>query len=45
MVGTGDYATPRWFDGSPGLRKPRPPYWLVAASYRMFGMYRYKPGT
>lgn len=35
MVGTGDDTTPRWFDGSPRLRNPVLPYWLVAASYRM----------
>jgi hypothetical protein len=39
MVGTGGYTTPRWFDGSPRLRKPVRPYWLVAARYRMFGIY------
>ncbi len=39
MVGTGDYATPRLFDGSPRLKKPVLPYWLVAASYRMFGIH------
>lgn len=38
MVATGDYATPRWFDGTPRLRKPVLPYWLVAASYRIFGI-------
>lgn len=38
MVRTGDYTTPRWFDGSPRLRKPVLPYWLVAASYRLFGI-------
>lgn len=39
MVRTGDYATPRMFDGSPRLKKPVLPYWLVAASYRMFGIH------
>jgi 4-amino-4-deoxy-L-arabinose transferase-like glycosyltransferase len=39
MVRSGDYATPRMFDGSPRLKKPVLPYWLVAASYRMFGIH------
>lgn len=40
MGRTGDYVTPRLFDGSPRFKKPALPYWFVAASYRMFGIQR-----
>jgi 4-amino-4-deoxy-L-arabinose transferase-like glycosyltransferase len=38
MVNTRDYLTPRWPDGRPNLHKPIVAYWLVAASYSVFGI-------
>lgn len=39
MVHTGDYITPRFFDGSERFRKPGLLYWLIAGSYKIFGIH------
>jgi 4-amino-4-deoxy-L-arabinose transferase-like glycosyltransferase len=38
MLRTGDYLTPRWPDGSARFNKPPLTYWLLAGSYRLFGV-------
>ena len=38
MVQSGDYLTPRWPDGRSNLHKPIVAYWVVAASYTIFGI-------
>jgi 4-amino-4-deoxy-L-arabinose transferase-like glycosyltransferase len=38
MVQTGDYLTPYYYDGTPRLRKPIFIYWVLAASYKIFGI-------
>ncbi len=38
MVNTGEYVTPRWPDGHPNVHKPILAYWVVAASYALFGV-------
>jgi 4-amino-4-deoxy-L-arabinose transferase-like glycosyltransferase len=38
MVRSGDYLTPRWPDGRSNLHKPIVAYWVVAASYKIFGI-------
>jgi 4-amino-4-deoxy-L-arabinose transferase-like glycosyltransferase len=38
MVRTGDWITPRAADGMPRFQKPILTYWVVAASYRLFGV-------
>jgi 4-amino-4-deoxy-L-arabinose transferase-like glycosyltransferase len=38
MVQSGDYLTPRWPDGRSNLHKPIVAYWVVAASYKIFGI-------
>ncbi len=38
MVQTGAYATPVYPDGQPRFNKPLLTYWLVAASFRLFGI-------
>jgi 4-amino-4-deoxy-L-arabinose transferase-like glycosyltransferase len=38
MVHSGDYITPRFFDGSERFRKPGLLYWVLAGSYRLFGI-------
>lgn len=38
MVETGDYWTPRRYDGHPRPHKPLGTYWAVAGSFRLFGI-------
>jgi 4-amino-4-deoxy-L-arabinose transferase-like glycosyltransferase len=38
MVHSGDYVTPRFFDGSERFRKPGLLYWVMAGSYQVFGV-------
>lgn len=38
MLSSGDWLTPHKPDGTPRFCKPGVPYWLVAASYRAFGI-------
>jgi len=38
MVQTGEWVTPRWPDGHPNVHKPIAVYWIVAASYALFGV-------
>src|SRR5262249_8671938 len=38
MVHSRDYVTPRWPDGHPNVHKPILAYWVVAASYALFGV-------
>ncbi len=38
MRATGDWVTPRAADGSPRFQKPILTYWVVAASYALFGI-------
>ncbi|HEV8439042.1 MAG TPA: phospholipid carrier-dependent glycosyltransferase [Methylomirabilota bacterium] len=38
MLNTGEYLTPRWPDGHPNVHKPVLTYWVVAASYALFGI-------
>jgi 4-amino-4-deoxy-L-arabinose transferase-like glycosyltransferase len=38
MVHSGDYITPRFFDGSERFRKPGLLYWVMAGSYKLFGI-------
>jgi len=38
MLETGDYATPRFYDGRPRPHKPPLTYWTIAASYRALGV-------
>jgi 4-amino-4-deoxy-L-arabinose transferase-like glycosyltransferase len=38
MVQTGDYFTPYYYDGTLQLRKPIFTYWVMAASYKIFGI-------
>lgn len=38
MVQTGDYLTPRFFDGTERFRKPGLVYWIMAANYKIFGI-------
>lgn len=38
MVHSGDYITPRFFDGSERFHKPGLLYWILAASYNVFGI-------
>ena len=38
MLDSGDYFTPRTADGAPRFQKPPLTYWLVASSWRLFGI-------
>jgi 4-amino-4-deoxy-L-arabinose transferase-like glycosyltransferase len=38
MVQTGDYFTPRYYEGFPYLKKPILTFWTMAASYKIFGI-------
>lgn len=38
MVQTGDYLTPYYYDGRTRFRKPIFVYWVLAASYKIFGV-------
>lgn len=38
MVQTGDYLTPYYYDGRTRFRKPIFVYWVLAASYKIFGI-------
>jgi 4-amino-4-deoxy-L-arabinose transferase-like glycosyltransferase len=38
MVRRGDYLTPYTAEGEPRLKKPIVPYWMIAVSYRCFGI-------
>ncbi len=38
MVQTGDYFTPRYYEGFPYLKKPIVTFWTIAASYKIFGI-------
>ena len=38
MVQTGDYLTPYYYDGTPRFEKPIFVYWVLAASYKLFGI-------
>jgi 4-amino-4-deoxy-L-arabinose transferase-like glycosyltransferase len=37
-IDTGEWVTPRWPDGHPNVHKPIIAYWVVAGSYRLFGV-------
>ena len=38
MVESGDYGTPRFYDGTLRPHKPLLAYWLIAGSFRLFGI-------
>ena len=38
MLQTGDYLTPRYADGTERFRKPLLTYWMLCASYKLFGI-------
>ena len=38
MVQSGDYLTPRYADGTERFKKPLLTYWILCASYKLFGI-------